>query len=735
MANLILRTATNPGDVTKNAPLTNAEVDSNFINLDKELGQIRELVEDQAPDVVQVVTNKTIDFDENTLIGVAPLDSPAMTGAPTAPTAPVGTDTTQVATTAYVVAERSAVATLTNKTLIDATLSSPTLTGATLSGTTTLLGALNEAATVTVASAATVNLGEVAANSVIITGTTTITSFGAAPVGSRRLVVFAGDLTLTHSGHLVLPGAKNVKVKAGDAAEFLRTSTGWKCTNFQSGAGIGGSGAVIITGNTTPHVLSETVYTIVNYSSFVEYVVSASAGTISRSGASIAFTAPASAQTVTITVTADDVDSQFEITILANAVLAPTVSVVGAPSMVTETPTISTSAFAVATGADTHVSTTWRVRKASDNSVVWQSISNTTDKLSIVVPAGTLVVSTAYVFEASHTGALLGAGAVGATSANTAPTFSSFVPTPAETPATFGAALEGGFYAGMIWKQVTQSASSKAIGTGSQVFTVAANMTDSPLFYSGQLVEVRSRANPANRFQGAVTSAVGTSLTVDVASITGAGTFGDWSIMARHRVIVAPKSLGENASLALKNDNTAFPAGCQTLVDGLGSTDAMKNAGSSVVYPAAYWARGLTISGMTDWYIPARDELELIWRNLKPTTDVNRTDRAGASAFNYTVNGEFGDAAGDSAKCGVNNNSVPVGAQYTAGAPVQTSALAFRTGGAEALEFGSAYYWSSSEYNATFAWYLHSNSGDAGTQHYDGKTLAFRVRAVRQSII
>ena len=47
----------------------------------------------------------------------APLDSPALTGTPTAPTAAAGTNTTQVATTAHVLAERSNTATLTNKTL------------------------------------------------------------------------------------------------------------------------------------------------------------------------------------------------------------------------------------------------------------------------------------------------------------------------------------------------------------------------------------------------------------------------------------------------------------------------------------------------------------------------------------------------------------------------------------------------------------------------------------------
>lgn len=57
----------------------------------------------------------------------APLASPALTGTPTAPTASAATNTTQIATTAYVFAERTNVATLTNKTLTD-----PAIVGAIL---------------------------------------------------------------------------------------------------------------------------------------------------------------------------------------------------------------------------------------------------------------------------------------------------------------------------------------------------------------------------------------------------------------------------------------------------------------------------------------------------------------------------------------------------------------------------------------------------------------------------
>ena len=143
-----------------------------------------------------------------------------------------------------------------------------------------------------------------------------------------------------------------------------------------------------------------------------------------------------------------------------------------------------------------------------------------------------------------------------------------YIPTPTPTPANFGDPLDGGFYAGMIWNELVQSATSTTIGTGSKSFSVP-DMSSAPIVYEGQQLEVRSRANPANKMVGTVTGATGTSLTINVTSIGGSGTFSDWSIMSRYRVIVSPKASGENAGIALNNANTAFPVACQTLTEGL----------------------------------------------------------------------------------------------------------------------------------------------------------------------
>lgn len=85
----------------------------------------------------------------------------------------------------------------------------------------------------------------------------------------------------------------------------------------------------------------------------------------------------------------------------------PTLTVTGAPSNVTEIPNLSTSAFSVYNGTDTHASTDWEILKTSDNSIVWQSLLST-NKLSIDVPSGLLLVNTSYKFRARHNSTLYG---------------------------------------------------------------------------------------------------------------------------------------------------------------------------------------------------------------------------------------------------------------------------------------------------------------------------------------
>lgn len=110
----------------------------------------------------------------------------------------------------------------------------------------TLTSALNEAPIATLASASTVNIGAAAANTIGVTGTTTITAFDTIASGAVRRVIFSGILTLTHNGtSLILPTAASITTAAGDVAEFVSLGSGnWRCTGYEraSGAALSGGG-------------------------------------------------------------------------------------------------------------------------------------------------------------------------------------------------------------------------------------------------------------------------------------------------------------------------------------------------------------------------------------------------------------------------------------------------------------------------------------------------------------
>jgi len=128
---------------------------------------------------------------------------------------------------------------------------------------------------------------------------------------------------------------------------------------------------------------------------------------------------------------------------------------------------------------------------------------------------------------------------------------------------------------------------------------------------------------------------------------------------------------------------------------------------NNATHPAAEFCEGLTIGGFSDWYMPARNELEVCYYNLKPTTVLNNT----------TV--------------GINPNAVPARARnYTAGTPAQTTAADFITStGAQAFLAVSPDYWSSTENSANNAWYKYFREGFQGGT---SKNNLLRVRAVRR---
>ena len=178
-------------------------------------------------------------------------------------------------------------------------------------------------------------------------------------------------------------------------------------------------------------------------------------------------------------------------------------------------------------------------------------------------------------------------------------------------------------------------------------------------------------------------------------------------------LIVAPAATGASGSgytittnLQWKTANTTT-AGTLSSANGASNTAAMVTAGIGA-HPAANFCTGLSIGSYTDWYMPARYELDIAYQNLKPTTASNNTS------------------------WGINPYSVPERTvNRTAGAPAQTSVAAFQSGGAEA--FVASYHWSSTEFSSTDAWMLGFGNG-AQANGFDVKNSFTLVRAFRREV-
>jgi hypothetical protein len=72
----------------------------------------------------------------------------------------------------------------------------------------------------------------------------------------------------------------------------------------------------------------------------------------------------------------------------------------------------------------------------------------------------------------------------------------------------------------------TTSSTSNTIGTGSKTFTVGAGLP----YTASTFLRIWSRSNPANKFEGLVTSYSGTTLVLNAAFTGGSGTFTDWNV-------------------------------------------------------------------------------------------------------------------------------------------------------------------------------------------------------------
>jgi hypothetical protein len=178
--------------------------------------------------------------------------------------------------------------------------------------------------------------------------------------------------------------------------------------------------------------------------------------------------------------------------------------------------------------------------------------------------------------------------------------------------------------------------------------------------------------------------------------------------VATHYLVVAPKATGENSSRTWGVYGVMTSA--TSLIDGPANTAILNALGSS--YQAAQYCVGLNagagLNGYTDWYLPAKNELEVCYYNLKPTTDANNTSS------------------------GSNANAVspePVSQNYTSGSPAQTSVAIFQDGGSQAFNSNTQYYWTSTDNAAFYANYQYLKDGQ---QNRFPKLNSIYVRAVRR---
>lgn len=296
---------------------------------------------------------------------------------------------------------------------------------------------------------------------------------------------------------------------------------------------------------------------------------------------------------------------------------------------VPESPVLQADAFSVSGASDLHLNTDWQIFDAAGN-LVWQSLADSTNKTSIIVPAGILQAGVK-TYKAKVRYRSVNYGAAAWSLLISMVTAQQFVPT---VP---GTAFAGGYYVG--------------------------------------------------RFK------VGTQA---------------------YALIVAPKATGARSSQPIWSGSGGFAEAntATSTSDGLANTNKMA---VNPQMPGPIFCRGLRIGGYDDWYLPARDELELCYRYLKPTTTANAVKNV---SYSETP--------------GVNPSADPVTGAYTAAAPQQTTNTAFRSGGAEAFE--NKAYWCSgpAPLSSYIGWVIYFDNGQPDGQNYQLYNSTPAMRAVRR---
>jgi hypothetical protein len=113
------------------------------------------------------------------------------------------------------------------------------------------------------------------------------------------------------------------------------------------------------------------------------------------------------------------------------------------------------------------------------------------------------------------------------------------------------------------------STTSLVIGTGSKVFATQAGLA----YQVGGYVRASSAAGGANFMEGFVTDYVGTSMTIGVIKVGGAGTFADWNLQVAGAPgdgdLLSTNNLSDLADIRTARNNLGFPGVLRGFISGL----------------------------------------------------------------------------------------------------------------------------------------------------------------------
>lgn len=450
---------------------------------------------------------------------------------------------------------------------------------------------------------------------------------------------------------------------------------------------------------------STNTYVISDYDGFAQYAVTASRGTVSRSGDTItlALAAAEASGPLDLNITRDGVGVTYALAVGAQTVAQPELTgPLDGATDVELSPTLQATVFKTyPSGADTHATSDWQIATdAGFTAIVWQSAADAANLTAIDVPAGTLAMTTQYYARVRYTGVSLGDSAWSTvvsftTTDQTIVTPSITAPADGDTDIPESPVLES-------------SAFATAPAGADSHFATSWRLTDS------QGTVVWEKLNDATNLTSITVPAgvleVSTTYTAQVRHIGASLPSSQWS---------AGVAFTTAAQFVPQSGNAGVPFGggyfVSRMLDDNGdeyaliiSAKADGDSGSVISWNDAYnFVNALSASGFDDWVLPDRDELRAIYWNLKPTAQQNATS--------YGASGRI----------------IPETSNYTPTDPQQTSADQFKSGYSEYLADDA--YWTNERASGSSAYYTYLNSGNEG--NVSVTALWSYCRAVRRAYL